>query len=402
MLDIKKEVFRINSRRHFSIGITFEEIKKIRNMKKIITFLLLVGTGFAMETFGQYCMLPGEIPYSPQQPGITFFGLNTISRTSGNSESSSSVVKVTGVSTTITPGQTYTISITHSEDAQFFPGARNNLRVWIDYNSNFSFLDAGETVLSADLVPPLTTYTLAFTVPAGIPPGTLTLRATAKMSSDAGHTIPTPCNVPADPIGYHGEIEDYLLVVEAADPGQEPLAGFSMSSETLCTTANLTLTNTSTGTPTPTYSWSASPSGGVTFSPNNTDANPTIKFSNAGTYSIVCTASNSVDAHSAGKTVTVSVCSTVGLAETNPEPELHFWPNPANRRLNVKPPENHTLWKLSIFNAIGAVVLEVSLIHENQESQEIDLSPLSSGLYFVRTEDRGFIRMKPLIIEKDR
>ncbi|MBC8048421.1 MAG: T9SS type A sorting domain-containing protein, partial [Fimbriimonadaceae bacterium] len=31
-----------------------------------------------------------------------------------------------------------------------------------------------------------------------------------------GHTLPTPCDIPADPFGYHGEFEDYDVVIEEA------------------------------------------------------------------------------------------------------------------------------------------------------------------------------------------
>jgi hypothetical protein len=195
-------------------------------MKKKFTPVFIGLLLLSKLSYSQYCMLPGETPYSPLQPGITNFKLNGINRTSSNSESAGSVVVTTGLSTTLTAGQTYTVSISHSEDTQFFPGARNNIRVWIDYNNNLSFIDAGETVVLVDLEAPATTYTAVFTVPASTPAGTVALRATAKMSADAGHTLPTPCNVPADPLGYHGEMEDYSVVIQPANPGQSPTAIF--------------------------------------------------------------------------------------------------------------------------------------------------------------------------------
>lgn len=48
------------------------------------------------------------------------------------------------------------------------------------------------------------------------------------MSSDAGHTIPTPCDSPADPIGYHGEMEDYSIEI-----------GYNSSVETPAALANI-------------------------------------------------------------------------------------------------------------------------------------------------------------------
>ncbi|MBX2904719.1 MAG: T9SS type A sorting domain-containing protein [Taibaiella sp.] len=176
------------------------------NLRLIYTSALLI-TGFAATA--QYCMLPGRTPYSTDQPGITNFKLNTIDRNSANVESMSKVVVVTTDTTELERGKTYVVSLTHSRDAVIFPTARNNIRIWVDYNNNKSFDDAGETVISKDYKA-YGTYVDSFTVPMTAPLGKVRLRATAKMSSDAGHSIPTSCDSPvADPIGYHGEIEDY-------------------------------------------------------------------------------------------------------------------------------------------------------------------------------------------------
>jgi PKD repeat protein len=272
----------------------------MKTMTLLLAPILLLST----TVHAQYCMLPGQTPYSTLQPGITNFKLNTINRTSSNSESSSAVVVTTGMSTTLSPGQTYTIFITHSEDNQFFPGARNNLRVWLDYNGNFSFTDPGETILSKDLEFPATTYSAVFTVPGSAQTGTFALRATAKMSSDAGHTLPTPCNVPADPLGYHGEMEDYTVLI--GNPGM-PFTAFTVSSPTVCQTGTVNTNNTSVGSPAPAFSWSASPSG-VTFSPNAQATDPVLSFAGPGIYTVTCVSTNSAGTSYATKTVQALVC----------------------------------------------------------------------------------------------
>lgn len=183
-------------------------------MKTFTQTILLATTLFTTNAEAQYCMLPGRTPYDSDQPGITEFKLNTIDRTSSNVENTSAVVVETGDSTVLLQGHTYTVSITHSKDINLFPDARNNIRVWIDYNGNKDFTDANETVITKDY-DSAGTFTASFTVPATAPLGATRLRATAKMSSDAGHTIPTPCDNPADPIGYHGEMEDYVVTIKA-------------------------------------------------------------------------------------------------------------------------------------------------------------------------------------------
>ncbi|MBS1774288.1 MAG: T9SS type A sorting domain-containing protein [Bacteroidetes bacterium] len=183
-------------------------------MKTIFT-LFTTSMLFIINTAqAQYCMLPGRTSYSTQQPGIKNFKLNTINRTSLPVEQplSSPSLTVTTDTTVLRIGQTYEISITHTKDSssQFFDTSKNNIRVWIDYNNDKDFDDAGETVVSADKKK-AGVFTATFTIPAGTPIGIVRLRATAKMSQDGGHSIPTSCDMPADPIDYHGEIEDYTL-----------------------------------------------------------------------------------------------------------------------------------------------------------------------------------------------
>lgn len=188
-------------------------------MKKFTTLLCSMTLLASIEAHAQYCMLPGRTSYSTTQPGIKVFKLNTISRTSVQVENplSQPSLVVTTDTTTLQRGQTYTVHILHTRDSVIagFATARNNIRMWIDYNNDKDFDDAGETVITADLQT-AGWYTNTFTVPATAPLGTVRLRVTAKMSADAGHSVPTSCDIPKDPIDYHGEMEDYHLKITPA------------------------------------------------------------------------------------------------------------------------------------------------------------------------------------------
>lgn len=180
------------------------------------TITLLFFTLFLsqVQSEAQYCMLQGRTIYSENQPGITSFKLNTIERTSGNVEkplSQPSMVE-TGDTTELALGKTYTVDMTHTDDkvVQIFVGARNNIRVWVDYNQDMDFTDANETAISKDYAPP-GAFTGTFTVPMDAKLGYTRLRATAKMSDDVGHILPSPCDEPKDPLDYHGEMEDYIV-----------------------------------------------------------------------------------------------------------------------------------------------------------------------------------------------
>lgn len=182
-------------------------------MKKInTTFCLWVIIHlWPILTYGQYCIPQTAIPYNANMPGITRFKLGTIDRQSADIENFPQNSYVfTDLSTDLTQGKTYDVTITHTIDPAICPDM--NLRIWIDLNQDQDFTDPGELVLSENN-DPAGTFTGTFTVPANAALGSTRLRCTAKMSSLGGHTLPTPCDVPADPFGYHGEIEDYRVMV---------------------------------------------------------------------------------------------------------------------------------------------------------------------------------------------
>lgn len=194
-------------------------------MRTFTLLLAVTATVFAESAQAQYCMLTGRTIYSNDQPGIVNFKLKNINRTSGHVEKplNQPSLVVTTDSAVLERGKTYPVSIMHSKDNVIFPNARNNIRVWIDYNADMDFEDAGETVVSKDFEY-AGTYTDSFTVPATAKLGATKLRATAKMSSDAGHTLPTPCDIPADPLDYHGEMEDYTVTIIAPSDVSTPTA----------------------------------------------------------------------------------------------------------------------------------------------------------------------------------
>lgn len=177
--------------------------------------VVLCTTMLRAQAPATYCDVTSAMAYTLKMPGISRFQLNDIDR--GSLAVECGVVMcnsyvMTGVSTSLEQGKAYTVSITHTRDDDFFPDTRNNLRVWIDWDQDATFNEASETAVLVNYAE-IGTTTATFIVPANAKLGTTRLRATAKMSDDAGHSIPTPCDVPADPIGYHGEIEDYEVNV---------------------------------------------------------------------------------------------------------------------------------------------------------------------------------------------
>jgi hypothetical protein len=176
-------------------------------MKKILRLtMILFGVLQLNEAQSQWCVPTTAVPYSPDMPGITHVKFNTIDRTSADLENMSNSYVNTGLSTDVALGQSYDIDISFTIDAFICPDM--NIRVWIDFNHDGQLDDAGETVISANnLLPPL--YNGTITIPATAMTGVTRMRVTAKMTPNGGHSLPTPCDNPADVLGYHGEFEDY-------------------------------------------------------------------------------------------------------------------------------------------------------------------------------------------------
>lgn len=199
--------------------------KKPKPMKTKFTFLFALMI-LASQSFSQaYCTFTSA-PYASYQPGITNFKMANINRNSANTEGGNALV-ITGQTITLTAGQTYSFSLTSTNDVNSgapLTGAPQHVRIYIDFNKNGTFTDAGETAFSLDYATftptnaASQTYTNAtgVTVPASVTPGNSKLRVTAKMGPAAGHTPPTPCNNPPDGLGYHGEMEDYDVVFQSS------------------------------------------------------------------------------------------------------------------------------------------------------------------------------------------
>jgi hypothetical protein len=129
--------------------------------------------------------------------------LNTIDNTSGAQFYSD----FTNISTTLTKGSQYTITITPTWTGTAYNEAYG---VWIDYNRDGDFSDAGEEVFT--LAPTQSTpVSGSFTIPSGAVENSTRMRVTLRYNQ-----IPGPC----DSFTY-GEVEDYTVVIEGSGPDTE-------------------------------------------------------------------------------------------------------------------------------------------------------------------------------------
>ena len=122
--------------------------------------------------------------------------LGTINYTS---TSSAGYENLTAISTNATRGTAYTITITPS-----WSGAKRNegYAVWIDYNADGDFADAGEQVVSL-AVSKINPVSASFTIPANATLGATRMRVSMKYNG-----IPAACEAFAS-----GQVEDYTVTI---------------------------------------------------------------------------------------------------------------------------------------------------------------------------------------------
>jgi len=129
--------------------------------------------------------------------------LNTIDNTSGGQFYSD----FTNLSTVITKGNQYTITLTPTWTGTTYS---EGYSVWIDYNKDGDFTDAGEQVFSQSATQ-TTPVSGSFTVPAGA-----TETSTRMRVSMSYNATPTSCQS-----FTYGEVEDYTIVIAASGPDTE-------------------------------------------------------------------------------------------------------------------------------------------------------------------------------------
>ncbi len=129
--------------------------------------------------------------------------LNTIDNTSGAQFYSD----FTNISTTLTKGTQYTITVTPTWTGQVYS---EGYSVWIDYNRDGDFEDAGEQVWTqaATTNSPVSG---SFTIPTGAVENSTRMRVSLKFNG-----IPTECET-----FQYGEVEDYTVIIESSDPDVE-------------------------------------------------------------------------------------------------------------------------------------------------------------------------------------
>lgn len=234
---------------------------------------------------------------------------NTTGREAGNYGNYANLI------TNIAQNTTVSMSLTYSVVG--FLGGGYYTRIWIDFNNDGDFFDAGETVFdNGGLELPNGLNNITFNVPAGAPLGQHRMRIGGADSNNLSQIVlPATVNGPCY-TGAYGTFEDYSVYVTVAPPNLSVVDSNAATSVTICSGSCSPLVSVTTAfaggsnyTWSPNTGISGSLGGGYTFCPTTTT-----------TYTLTATqTSGSFLSNTATYTVTVkSLPTPITIAPVSP------------------------------------------------------------------------------------
>jgi len=200
-----------------------EDLYGIGSLEVIATTNAFYAVGVGNEygnTSVTYCTSQGN------SVADEFIGRVQIGTIDNSTVSGTGYTDHTSISTNLNKGDVVTITVTPTWAGTVFS---EGYSVWIDYNKNGSFTDAGEQVWTK-IASQTTPVSGTFTVPATAVTGSTTMRVSMKYNG-----IPTSCEAFS-----YGEVEDYTVVLADLVPDtQAPTAPILTTSNITETTIDL-------------------------------------------------------------------------------------------------------------------------------------------------------------------
>lgn len=340
----------------------------------------------------------------------------------------------TSISTNLTKGSAYTITVTPTWTGSTYS---EGFAVWIDYNGDKDFDDAGELVWSRAAAT-TTPATGTFTVPATAITGTTRMRVSMKYNG-----VPTSCEAFS-----YGEVEDYTVNLQTG--GTTPLTyctskGNSVADEYIGRVQLGTINNASTGgtgysdytsistnlvkgvsntiTVTPTWTGTTYSEGFAVWIDYNQNGDFTdsgeLVWSRAastatpasGSFTVPATALNGAtrmrvsmkysgiptacEAFSYGEVEDYTVNITTSAKENyvgrdTTVADIKLYPNPASNLLNITNVSEKATFR--IFNLLGQEVLNGSI-----RNNSIAISTIATGNYILEIQDNDTVSSKRFI-----
>ncbi|MEM9819885.1 MAG: GEVED domain-containing protein, partial [Bacteroidota bacterium] len=237
-----------NTGSSFPIGTTTIAYEASDNCENVEVCSFIVTVLENVSPPGSYCNASGQTPWVEWISNVNFGSID-------NTSFKESYGDFTDLSTEVNRGESYPIVLSHSFS---WNGHDEYWRVWIDWNQDNDFDDAGEEVLSEiSLMPPLGTTLVStnalINIPATAIPGATRMRVAMQRGAFA-----EPCET-----FQNGEVEDYTIdivdngpvlsltcseniTIEAAQGANSATVTWETpSSSTTCPTGSTSLTQTS-------------------------------------------------------------------------------------------------------------------------------------------------------------
>ena len=159
------------------------------------------------------------------------------------------------------------------------------------------------------------------------------------------------------------------VVAKTITVSATPQLSVNAPAGSICAKKSLTLSASGANT----YSWNT----------GSTQANTIVSPTATKVYTVVGTSTGGCSS-SFSKTVTVSACTNIGDYTSNSLSGFSIFPNPGNAHMKLSVEgSNLENYSYAIINALGQTVLSGKVLQE----EDIDLSTLQTGVYYVRVGD---------------
>jgi PKD repeat protein len=272
----------------------------------------------------------------------------------------------TSISTTLNLSTQYTVTVVPQIGSTANSAYTDDeIAVWIDWNNDDDFVDAGEQV-GYVIVASGWSNQFTFTVPATAAIGTHTMRCRISYQPDDGAIV--PCGD-----SQWGEVEDYSVLVQSSPTGVL----------TLSCGSNQTIVASQQGTTMPNVTSSATASttcagGAVTLTQS-----PLVgtALSNGANNVVVTATDNCGNTQTCSMTVTYQ--NDLNVSEINMFSYVQLYPNPVSENLIVDLSSvSSEMVIVEIYDMSGKLLIQEN--NQNNSILTIDMSSLAHGMYQVK------------------
>ncbi|MEO8933173.1 MAG: GEVED domain-containing protein [Xanthomarina sp.] len=341
------------------------------------------------QTGQQYCSSKGQ---SVRDEYISRVQLGSINKTSG----AQSYSDFTSTSTDLSKGSNYSITITPTWSGTAYNEA---YAVWIDYNQDGDFTDAGELVWSKS-ASKTTPVTGSFTIPSSALNGPTRMRVAMKYNS-----IPTSCET----FGY-GEVEDYTVnIVNGGSSGGNTTVKLTFKFDNYPSETSWSIlegsTTVASGGPYGSQSGGSTlnldvvlPAGCYSLVVRDAYGDGICCRYGNGSYTLKNGSTTLASGGSFGSSETTSFCvgggsrSLGNVTSTSGDDIFRLYPNPAKQTLHMSL-NGLEAQSYQITNMLGQTVLKGAF------AESVDVSELRSGIYIIQVNIGEKIKVKRFIKE---